>query len=35
VARARLEDMRDFYAFLLTELPGIIDRWHSRRRTKR
>jgi DNA-binding transcriptional regulator GbsR (MarR family) len=35
VVRRRLEDMRDFYAFMLRELPTLIDRWqdHSSRRT--
>lgn len=35
LARRRLEDMRDFYAFMLRELPALIDRWqhHNSRRT--
>ena len=28
--RQRLTQMRDFYAFLLAEIPELLDRWHSR-----
>jgi DNA-binding MarR family transcriptional regulator len=28
-ARARLTQMRDFYAFLMAELPAVLDRWHQ------
>lgn len=28
-ARARLTQMRDFYAFLMAELPPLLDRWHQ------
>lgn len=30
-AGRRLVDMREFYAYLLEELPAIVDRWHERR----
>lgn len=30
-AHRRLADMRDFYAYLMRELPGLIDRWHNER----
>lgn len=29
-ARERLEGMRDFYEFVLAELPALLDRWHAR-----
>lgn len=29
-AHQRLTQMRDFYAFLLAEIPAILDRWHAR-----
>ena len=28
LARHRLTQMRDFYAFLLDEIPAVLDRWH-------
>ena len=28
LARRRLTQMRDFYAFLLDEIPAVLDRWH-------
>lgn len=28
-AHARLTQMRDFYAFLMAELPAVLDRWHQ------
>ena len=28
-ARRRLTQMRDFYAFLLAEIPALLDRWHQ------
>lgn len=30
-ARARLTEMRDFYAFLMAEIPAVLERWHARR----
>ena len=30
LARRRLTQMRDFYAFLLAEIPALLDRWHQR-----
>ncbi len=30
-ARRRLKDMRDFYTFMLRELPGLVDRWRAER----
>jgi DNA-binding transcriptional regulator GbsR (MarR family) len=30
LARRRLTQMRDFYAFLLPEIPALLDRWHQR-----
>ncbi len=30
LARQRLTEMRDFYAFLLGEIPALLDRWHQR-----
>ncbi len=30
LARHRLTQMRDFYAFLLNEIPTLLDRWHKR-----
>jgi DNA-binding MarR family transcriptional regulator len=32
-AAARLRGMRDFHAYLLAELPALIDRWHEARST--
>ena len=29
LARQRLTQMRDFYAFLLGEIPALLDRWHA------
>jgi DNA-binding MarR family transcriptional regulator len=29
LARERLAQMRDFYAFLMAELPALLDRWHQ------
>lgn len=29
--RARLQDFRDFYAFMESEIPGLIARWHAHR----
>ena len=29
LARHRLTQMRDFYAFLLDEIPAVLDRWHQ------
>ncbi|MGV0635574.1 MarR family transcriptional regulator [Mycolicibacillus trivialis] len=29
-ARQRLEQMRDFYSFLLAEIPVLLDRWRER-----
>jgi len=29
LARARLTQMRDFYAFLLGEIPSLLDRWRQ------
>ena len=29
-AGRRLTEMRDFYAFLLSEIPDLLDRWHQR-----
>ena len=31
LARQRLTQMRDFYAFLLSEIPALLDRWHHQR----
>ncbi|OFB40601.1 MarR family transcriptional regulator [Mycolicibacterium sp. (ex Dasyatis americana)] len=31
VAHQRLSQMRDFYAFLMAELPAILDRWREHR----
>ena len=31
VAAHRLQEMRDFYAFMLAELPAVLDRWHAHR----
>ena len=28
--RQRLTQMRDFYNFLLEEIPAVLDRWHQR-----
>jgi DNA-binding MarR family transcriptional regulator len=30
LAGRRLTEMRDFYAFLLNEIPALLDRWHHR-----
>lgn len=30
-ARRRLTEMRDFYAFLTSEIPALLDRWHQER----
>lgn len=30
LARQRLTEMRDFYAFLMSELPALLERWHQR-----
>ncbi|BBX95254.1 GbsR/MarR family transcriptional regulator [Mycobacterium lacus] len=30
LARQRLTQMRDFYTFLLEEIPALLDRWHER-----
>ena len=30
LARQRLTQMRDFYSFLLREIPALLDRWHQR-----
>ncbi|MBO0676959.1 MarR family transcriptional regulator [Mycolicibacterium sp. S2-37] len=30
-ARRRLTEMRDFYTFMLAELPAVIERWRQRR----
>ncbi|MBE8525418.1 MarR family transcriptional regulator [Amycolatopsis sp. H6(2020)] len=30
-AAARLADMRDFYTYLMRELPAVIDRWRAER----
>lgn len=32
-AAHRLGQMRDFYAYMLTELPALVDRWHETRAT--
>lgn len=29
--RARLQDFRDFYAFMESEIPGLVARWHAHR----
>jgi len=34
-AGRRLEEMRDFYGYLMAELPAVIDRWHAHRRLRR
>jgi DNA-binding MarR family transcriptional regulator len=31
IAGRRLVEMRDFYEYLMAELPAVIDRWHERR----
>ena len=31
-ARERLTEMRDFYAFLLAEIPAVLERWRAGRR---
>ena len=30
LARLRLIQMRDFYTFLLEEIPALLDRWYQR-----
>jgi DNA-binding transcriptional regulator GbsR (MarR family) len=35
LARQRLTQMRDFYAFLLAEIPSLLDRWYTRSNDKR
>lgn len=30
-ARQRLTQMRDFYAFLMAEIPALLERWHQQR----
>ena len=30
-ARRRLAEMRDFYGFLMAEIPALVDRWHEQR----
>ncbi len=30
LARQRLTRMRDFYAFMLDEIPALLERWHQR-----
>ncbi|MGZ8813752.1 MAG: hypothetical protein ACXWZI_07150 [Mycobacterium sp.] len=30
IARQRVTEMRDFYTFLLEEIPAVLDRWHAR-----
>lgn len=30
-AHERLSQMRDFYAFLMAEIPALLDRWHQER----
>ena len=32
LARDRLVEMRDFYAFLLAEIPAVLERWRASRR---
>lgn len=32
-AGARLAEMRDFFAFLETEVPALVERWHAERTT--
>lgn len=29
-ARQRLTQMHDFYAFLMSEIPALLERWHQR-----
>ncbi|MCD0482439.1 GbsR/MarR family transcriptional regulator [Streptacidiphilus sp. ASG 303] len=33
-AGLRLREMRDFYAYMLREMPALIDRWHEQRRVR-
>lgn len=33
MARQRLVEMRNFYAFLMAEIPAILQRWHQQRGT--
>jgi DNA-binding transcriptional regulator GbsR (MarR family) len=32
IAGARLAEMRDFYSFVLEEMPGLVDRWYEHRK---
>ena len=32
IAGHRLAEMRDFYTYLMTELPAVIDQWHAQRK---
>ncbi|MDY6996355.1 MAG: MarR family transcriptional regulator [Actinomycetota bacterium] len=32
LAREKLTEMRDFYAFLMAEIPAVLERWHARDR---
>jgi hypothetical protein len=32
IAGHRLAEMRDFYTYLMAELPAVIDRWQALRR---
>ena len=32
IAGHRLVEMRDFYTYLMAELPAVIDRWHASRK---
>ncbi|ONI85425.1 MarR family transcriptional regulator [Actinosynnema sp. ALI-1.44] len=34
IAGRRLVEMRDFYTYVMAELPAIIDRWHARKRNE-
>ncbi|SMD25469.1 GbsR/MarR family transcriptional regulator [Kibdelosporangium aridum] len=34
IAGQRLAEMRDFYTYLMNELPAVIDRWHAQRETR-
>lgn len=31
LAQQRLAEMRDFYGFLMAEIPALLDRWHEQR----
>ncbi|MER6508791.1 hypothetical protein ABT158_18350 [Nonomuraea sp. NPDC001636] len=33
-AHTRLAEMRDFYQFMLAELPGLLHRWEQTRTTR-